>query len=95
MSQETTTSESAESTEPTKIDLFPFRFLQEALKESGLPYSKPTIIRYERLGVIRPGMNSIVGRQRIDRYYTKTEMGTIIRSLKEYVESHQALRSRN
>lgn len=77
-----------------QTDLFPFRFLQEALKAGGLPYTKPTIIKYERMGIIRPGNNSVVGRQRIDRLYTKEEIGSIIRSMKEFLDTHKSNQSR-
>jgi len=64
--------------------LFPLKFVSAALKKSKLPYTKPTIINYERMGVIKPGSYSVVRKSRIDRMYTAEEVGEVVRCIREY-----------
>ena len=66
--------------------LFTISALQKALKAAGLPNTKPTIMRYEKLGVIKkskttihePGTNQT-------RFFTQSEIDRAVVAVKNYL----------
>lgn len=57
---------------------------QEALKKAKLPYTKHSIVKYERKGVISYPKTPMRFATRIDRAYTEGEIKENIRKIKEY-----------
>ena len=62
--------------------------LQYELKKAGLPSAYPTILRYEKTGVISKPVNAIHYVDRSWRLYTSEEIERIIRQIK----GHRGLR---
>ncbi len=64
--------------------LFTRKHQMEALKKARLPHSKPTFLKYEALGIIKAGDNSIVYKDRIWRLYTREEIEENVKRVKKY-----------
>jgi len=66
--------------------VFTKKHLAAALKEAGLPYSYPTLLNYERQGIIaKPNQNAEFV-DRFWRFYTREEIDQAVVNVKAYLE---------
>jgi hypothetical protein len=56
------------------------------LEQQGLPHTKPTLLRYERLGIIPSPRRRIEGFERAWRVYTGLQIKEISNILKEHIQ---------
>lgn len=60
------------------------RDLIKAMSKAGLPYTKPTLRKYEELGIIKPGVHSILYGKRVWRIYTAKEIKESVKKVQKY-----------
>lgn len=58
--------------------------LMKALKEVKLPHTKPTLLRYERKGIIQPPKSIVKHQDRNWRIYTRAEIQECVRRVLAY-----------
>ena len=69
--------------------------LLKILKESGLPHSYPSLLRYERKGIIKKPKGSIHYDDRIWRFYTIEEINAIASILRRHLNKKRGISKRN
>jgi hypothetical protein len=58
--------------------------LLQALKDANLPCTYPTLLRFERLGIIEKPVSLVSYEDRAWRFYTVDELKIIIDKIREY-----------
>jgi hypothetical protein len=58
--------------------------LLQALKDAGLPCTYPTLLRFERMGLIAKPASLVAYEDRSWRFYTVEELRIIIEQVREY-----------
>lgn len=66
--------------------LYPKKVLLTALKDAGLPFSYPTLLRYEKNGIIKRPVGEIKYNDRSWRLYSEEEIATIVEIIKNNVQ---------
>ena len=69
-----------------KIKIYSKKILLDRLQELKLPCTYPSLLRYERNGLIKKPVNMIVFNDRSWRMYTNKEINEIIEILKKHVK---------
>jgi len=69
-----------------KKEIYTKQDLYNALKEAGLPCSRPTVIRYEKLGLIAKN-KTLKGWKKATVIYTEAEIKKSVERIKEYVHN--------
>lgn len=59
--------------------------LLKTLKEAGLPHSYPSLLRYEKKGIIRRPIGEIKYPDRAWRFYTVEEINAIVGILRKHL----------
>ena len=62
------------------------KYLQQALREAGLPSSYVTLLSYERQGIIPAPRTPTLGGGRDTRFYTQEEIDQIVIAVRAHVE---------
>lgn len=65
------------------MKLYGKQHLMEALKKEGLPCTKPTLLEYERQGIIPAPETIVVGSSRVP-LYSKGELKNIVKLIKNH-----------
>jgi hypothetical protein len=68
-------------------NIYTKKHLLLALKEAGLPFSYPTLIAYEKAGIIPQPDSKVSFADRNWRFYTGEEIENIVSKVKNYCES--------
>jgi hypothetical protein len=63
--------------------LYSKRILQKALKDAGLPFSYPTLLRYEKARIINRPKGEVKYADRAWRFYSLEEITTIVAIIKK------------
>lgn len=75
----------------SKQQLFSVSHLIAAFVAAGLRVtSKPTLYKYEQLGVIKPGSHSLMYGKRIERLFTAEEIAKNIERYQKYTTEKRA-----
>lgn len=69
-------------------ELYSKQILLEALKEAGLPHSYPSLLRYEKKGIIQRPANEIKYPDRSWRFYTIEEIDRIVIRIRKYIKEN-------
>jgi membrane protein implicated in regulation of membrane protease activity len=69
--------------------LYPKRVLQKALKDAGLHFSYPTLLRYEKNGVINRPKGEVKYADRAWRFYSQEEISTIVAIVRKKIKERK------
>jgi len=67
--------------------VFTKKHLAAALKEAGLPYSYPTLLNYERQGIIAKPNQNAEYEDRFWRFYTQEEIDQAVENVRKHLEA--------
>lgn len=62
--------------------------MMAALKRAGLPFSRPSFLKYESMGILKAGANSLVYPDRIWRLYTAEEILANVERLENWLKQN-------
>ncbi len=66
--------------------LYPKKILQKALEDANLPHSYPTLLRYEKKGLVKRPKGEIHYTDRSWRLYSEEEIAEIVEIIKKHNE---------
>lgn len=69
--------------------LYSKKHLLQALREAGLPCSYPTLVRYEKEGIVSKPAGMVGYMDREWRFYTQEEIEQVLAAVKAHVEASE------